>query len=243
MHHRERSSRQKIKRLCTTFSDSSDRNENLVCLIVKGLCKYYSAHSLHFQTCVHVWTCGRTHHHQQRKRNQTENDQKEKLRFTCRCSVFPCEVYSSDHENISFVFQAPGLALDITRFVLTASNLQLQVEKKNKHPVVRITSNVLLVHFGSLLQRKTQKCAWVFSMSMSEVRQDTTNKAKPTDFVICSCCIPCRGGRNLNSASIEFFHNKSQSMQGRSLWLSRYTFFKHETLILLQKHWIFSCSI
>lgn len=40
---------------------------------------------------------------------------------------------------------------------------------------------------------ETQRCGSVFSARGSEVRQDTTNKVKPTDLVTWSCCLPCRG--------------------------------------------------
>lgn len=129
----------------------------------------------------------------------------DELRFTCGCSVLPGEELSSDQEKVRFVFPAPGSALDRTCFVLTASNLKLQVEKKQ----TASGENNIECFIGALwvsAAKETQRCGLVFSEGVSEVRQDTTNKVKPTDLVTCSCCLPCRGaGENPNSSSVEFF--------------------------------------
>lgn len=122
--------------------------------------------------------------HSPQAESKGSNDQKVELRFTWSCWCVPVR-RSSDQENISFCFfQAPGLALDKTRFVLTASNLQLQVEKKKekKHPVVRRRSHVLLVLFGSLLQRRSRRRGEICSMSRSEVSQDN-KQGEASDLV------------------------------------------------------------
>lgn len=131
----------------------------------------------------------------------------DELGFTCGCSVLPSEELSSDQENVRFVFPAPGLALGRTCFVLTASNLKFQVEKKQTN-----IQNNIECFIGALwvsAAEETQRCGSVFSMRVSEVRQDTTNKVKPTDLVTCSRCLPCRGAGKFFRGG---FHGKCKWM-------------------------------